>query len=426
MNIPVFLKHALSRWAPSLDRRVWILAAGRLLSQIGIGFTLFYAPIFFVDKVGLSPTEVGIGIGSGSISGMLGRFFGGSGSDSQAWGRRRTLLLSAAISALADGVLVIAVDFPTFVAGNLLMGLGIGLYWPATEAVVADITTEDQRNEAYAVVRLADSLGLGVGVVLGGGLISLTGAYRALFVVDGATYLLFFAIIYWAIAETLRSDTSGSRFFAGWGVALQDYPLMVYAAVNILMTGYLSQIQSTLPVYLNQFVTLQDTQEGFSESLLSLLFTGHIALAVLCQLPIARTLKGWSLPRALIISAFLWSIGFTLIWFTGVAAMGQLFWAGLALSVMAIAMAAYTPVASSLVVQLAPEALRGVYLSVNSMCWAIGYLIGPPVGGWSLDQSHRAADGFWLVSALSALAAIPILHHLDQNLKKTHSNSRPR
>ena len=418
MNFPKGLRHTLSRWAPALDRRVWILAAGRLLSQIGIGFTLFYAPIFFVDQVGLSPTEVGLGIGSGSISGMLGRFFGGSFSDYQAWGRRRTLLLSAAISALADGVLVMAADFPTFVVGNLLMGLGVGFYWPATEAVVADITTDDQRNEAYAIVRLADSLGLGVGVVLGGGLITLTGAYRALFVVDGVTYLLFFAIVYWAIAETLRSDVSASPFFAGWGVALQDYLLMVYAAVNILMTGYLAQIQSTLPVYLNQFVSLHKTGEGFSETLLSLLFAGHIALAVLCQLPIARRLKSWRLSRALILSALLWGIGFSLIWLTGVAATGQLFWAGIALSVMAIAMAAYTPVASSLVGQLAPKELRGVYFSINSMCWAVGYLIGPPLGGWALDQSPQTADRFWLASALSVFGVIVVLQHLDRRLQQ--------
>ena len=412
------LRQAFSRWAPSLDRRVWILAAGRLLSQIGIGFTLFYAPIFFVDKVGLSPIEVGLGIGSGSISGMLGRFLGGSFSDAQTWGRRRTLLLSAAISALADVVLVMTTNFPTFVAGNLLMGLGIGLYWPATEAVVADITTDDQRNEAYAIVRLADNVGLGVGVVLGGGLIALTGAYRALFVVDGVSYLVFFAIIYWAIAETLRSDRAASQFFAGWGVALQDSTLMIYAAVNIFMTGYLSQIQSTLPVYLNQFVRIRETGAGFSEALLSFLFTGHIALAALCQLPIAQTLKGFSLPRALMLSAVLWGIGFTLIWFTGVAAMGQFVWAGLALSVMAIAMAAYTPVASSLVVQLAPESLRGVYLSVNSMCWAIGYLIGPPLGGWALEHSGGVADRFWLASALSVVGVIGVLQYLDRRLKQ--------
>ncbi|HEY9880288.1 MAG TPA: MFS transporter, partial [Leptolyngbyaceae cyanobacterium] len=57
-------KLRLDRWLPALDHRIWILAGGRLLSQIGIGFTLFYAPIFFVDQVGLTATQVGLGIGS--------------------------------------------------------------------------------------------------------------------------------------------------------------------------------------------------------------------------------------------------------------------------------------------------------------------------------------------------------------------------
>lgn len=166
MSLPALTR--LRRWLPQLDHRIWILAGGRLLSQIGIGFTLFYAPIFFVDQVGLSATQVGLGIGLGSVAGMAGRFLGGSLADSPRWGRRPVLLGSALISALADLVLVLADDFPIFVLGNLLMGFGVGLYWPATEAVVADIATESQRNEAFAMVRLADSLGLGLGVVLGG------------------------------------------------------------------------------------------------------------------------------------------------------------------------------------------------------------------------------------------------------------------
>src|ERR671916_1732200 len=125
--------HKLFSWLPQLGHQVWILATGRLLSQIGTGFTLFYAPIFFVNQVGLSATAVGIALGSGSITGVVGRFLGGSFADSKFWGRRRTLLLSAAISAVASVILALSFNFPTFIIGNLLMGLGVGLYWPATE-----------------------------------------------------------------------------------------------------------------------------------------------------------------------------------------------------------------------------------------------------------------------------------------------------
>ncbi|HEY9738343.1 MAG TPA: MFS transporter [Trichocoleus sp.] len=413
-----YLKTWLSRWLPRLDYRIWILAGGRLLSQIGIGFTLFYAPIFFVDQVGLTATQVGLGLGSGSISGIAGRFLGGSMADAPRWGRRPTLLWSAVVSALADGALVMANDFALFVLGNLLMGFGIGLYWPATEAVVADIAPPDQRNEAFALVRLADSLGLGLGVVLGGLLIAATGAYRALFVVDGITYLLFFAIIYYTIAETLRPQANRSSFWQGWKRALADVNLLVFALVNVLFTTYLAQVQSALPVYFHRFVGMGELGQGLSEATLSVLFTWHVGLAAVLQLPVARRLSSFSQARGLMISACLWAVGFCLVGLAGVAGSFPVGWAAAALGVMALAMVAYTPIASALVVMLAPEALRGVYLSVNSMCWAVGYFIGPPLGGWALDQGAAIAHGFWLVMALTVAPAIVVLMWLGRRLRR--------
>jgi MFS family permease len=408
------LKHKLLSWLPQLGHQVWILAAGRLLSQIGTGFTMFYAPIFFVNQVGLSATSVGIGLGSSSISGVIGRFLGGSFADSQFWGRRRTLLLSAAVSAVASLVLALTFNFPIFVVGNLLMGLGIGLYWPATEAAVADMTTIEQRNEAFAITRLADSLGLGMGVVLGGALIAATGNYRTLFVIDAISFVVFFAIVYAAIAETREFDEHHSKpVRGGWAVALSDRPLMVYVLVNILFTTYLAQINSTMPLYFSNFVSGGTSKGGFSPHLISALFTWHVVFAALCQLPVARALNRFTRPRALTISMLLFGAGFVGIWVTGVASMSHLVWAILALGVLAIATVAYTPSASAFVVDLAPESLRGVYLSINSQCWAIGYFIGPPLGGWALDQSRYIAHGFWLVAAASIIIGIVILQYLD-------------
>lgn len=408
-----FLRH---HWLPQLDRRVWILAAGRLLSQVGIGFVLFYAPIFFVNQVGLSATQVGLGVGSEALSGLVGRFLGGSMTDSAFWGRRKTLLLSALVSALADVVFLISNNFPVFVLGNLLMGLGVGFYWPSTEAVVADITPADDRNESYAVVRLADNIGLGIGVILGGVLISTTQRYRLLFAVDGISFLAFFGLIYGAIAETRPDQASDRDFWHGWNTALRDNLLLIYVTVNIVFTSYIAQIQSTLPVYVNKFVPTS-AGLGLPESILSILFTGHVILTALVQLPIARWLKPLSQPRALMVSACCWGLGFTLIWATGVGMVGRAsIGIGLALTVMALAVTAYTPVAAAFVVMLAPEALRGVYLSVNSMCWALGYFIGPPIGGWALDQGQPITDGFWLMAAVTVVPMLAVLAYLDRRL----------
>jgi len=395
---------------PQLPQPVWILAAGRLLSQIGIGFTLFYAPIFFVNQVGLSATQVGLGLGSSAFSGILGRFLAGNFTDSPQWGRRRTLLLSALVSAFADVILALIVDFPTLVLGNLLMGLGIGLYWPATETVVADVTQLDQRNEAFALARLADNLGLGCGVLLGGLLIEAGVNFRWLFVMDGISFLLFFALIYTAIDETRpQNHKPRPQHGSNWGVALGDRQLQKFVIVNLLFTTYLSQQQSTLPLYLSNFLA----SGGFSPAIISSLFTGQIAFLALCQLPIARRLNRWSRSQSLMLSLSVWSASFVLVWIAGGVNQEALFLAISALVGMAVATAIYTPSASALVVDLAPEDLRGTYLAINAQCWAIGYLIGPPLGGWVLDQSRIIIDGFWLAIAFSTLLGIQILRSLE-------------
>ncbi|HEY9604627.1 MAG TPA: MFS transporter, partial [Allocoleopsis sp.] len=336
-------------------------------------------------------------------------------SDSQFWGRRRTLLLALAICAVASFVLAFTFNFPIFVVGNLLMGLGIGLYWPATEAAVADMTTIEQRNEAFAITRLADSLGLGIGVVLGGALIGTTGNYRALFIVDGISFLVFLAVVYAAIAETRKFEehhTKPQR--QAWAVAFSDRQLMVYVLVNILFTTYIAQIQSSIPLYFSNFVTGVSSGKGFSPQMISGLFTWHVVFAALCQLPVARALNRFGRPLALTLSIVLFGLGFVLIWVTGVASTYPIVWAVASLGVLAIAMVAYTPSASAFVVDLAPESLRGVYLSINSQCWAIGYFIGPSLGGWALDRSRFIAHGYWLAAAASTSIGIAILQYLNR------------
>ncbi|WP_099237782.1 MDR family MFS transporter [Synechococcus sp. BDU 130192] len=398
--------NASKNWLLGLDRQIWILAAGRLLSQIGTGFTAFYAPIFFVNQVGLSATQVGLALGSASVSGVVGRFLGGTGADNPAWGRKKTLLAAAGVSAIADVALATADTFWLLVLGNLLMGLGIGLYWPATETVVADLTSGSQRNEAFALVRLADNIGLGTGVMLGGLIIATIQNYRLLFVLDGISFVVFFGVIWVAIAETYQSHEDVQADGNSWLTALQDQRLVIYMAVNVMFTLYIAQIQSTAPLYLTNFIE-------FSPQVISGLFAWHIVFASVCQLPIARRLNGLSRPHALMVSLLLWGIGFTVMWGAGMGAIPALVGAIASLGILALATDAYTPAASALVVDLAPASQRGVYLALNSQCWAIGYLIGPPIGGWALDQVPAIAHGFWLAGAVSIVPCLLTLRYLE-------------
>ncbi len=55
---------------------------------------------------------------------------------------------------------------------------GIGFYWPAPEAVVAEASQSSNRRQTFAIVNLADNLGLAIGIALAGFLIAIIGSYR--------------------------------------------------------------------------------------------------------------------------------------------------------------------------------------------------------------------------------------------------------
>lgn len=416
------MKSFLRKHLQTIDTQIWILAVGRLLSEVGTGFTLFYAPIFFVNQVGLSATTVGIALGSNSISGVIGRILGGYLTDSPFWSRRRTLLLSAVISAIGSFVLAATNNFFTLAIGNLISGLGVGLYWPATEAVVADLTNNENRREAFAITRFADNIGLGLGIVLAGALVAKTSVYRLLFIIDGVSFIVFFAVIYAAIKQTHHQVTPTSDSIppqaASWIAALRDNRLLVFVVVNIIFTTYISQLHSTLPLYFKNFIEVSELNKGFAETTISALFTWHLIVAIIAQLPVARLTKNLSHSVTLSISAVLWAAGFISIWVTGVSSSYSIVWAALALFLFALAIVSYTPSAASLVSDIAPVDKRGIYFSINSLCWAVGYFIGPPLGGWALDQSRFIVNGFWLSLATSVIFTIAILRYLYRLLSK--------
>ncbi|MEB3343048.1 MFS transporter [Okeania sp.] len=409
-------KSVISKFVPNLDRQIFTLALCRLLSQIGTGFTLFYTSIFFVNQIGLSATSVGIALGSSQISGIIGRFLGGSFSDSEKFGRRKTLLLSSIISALASVFIATAHNFHTVIIGKLLLELGIGLYWPAIEAIVADLTTPTERQQAYAVATLADNIGLQLGVIGSGIIVNFTGVYRALFIVHAISSLIFTAVIYLYMKESYKPNlselrTDKNKSINGWLQAFSDKNLIIFVVVNIFFTFYISQIHSTIPLYLSNFVLVK-----FSPLIISIMFTGYTALTVIFQLPVARKLSNFSHPQALIISAILWGTGFLAIGISNTVEIGHIFWVIFALSLLAIAIISYTPSAAALVADFAPKSLRGIYLAINAQCWAIGFSIGPLLGGWVLDKTEIIVRNFWLGIAISAGIIIIFLQHLDRRI----------
>ncbi|MUL37928.1 MFS transporter [Gloeocapsopsis dulcis] len=393
------------------SRQVWFQAIGRLLYQTGYGLIQFYIPLIFVKQIGLSATAVGIGIGSGSLAGIVGHFLGGYLADSQ-YGRKKTLLVSAILSIFAAFVLVLTHNLALLVIANLIMGLSAGCYWTAADAAVIDVTTSEQRHHAFAVLVLADSIGNGLGVFGGGLLLTLFHRIAALFVFSGILFLIFLVLIQLAIVET-RHDVHETNTLQGFAIALKDQALRLFVVVNVLFTTYVALVSSTLPLYFTSL--LLNTTQNTASSLTSVanLFTWcYVGLGVVLQLPLVQILGSLMKIKVLMISMLLWGMGFFLVWATGIDSSIQFTLMVAAFSVLSIASIIYKPFAPAIVAELAPNSLRGVYLAISYQCWSVGYFIGPIVGGWAMDQPQNIAHHSWLVVSLSTLGGILALYVL--------------
>ncbi|MEO1387989.1 MAG: MFS transporter [Cyanobacteria bacterium J06634_6] len=405
-----------SGWLPKLRKEIWILVSGQLLLYIGQGFTLVYASIFFVNQLGFSPTQVGLALSSSGFAGIFGRFFAGCAVDSRWLGRKGTLLLASVLCAIACVCLAFASTFLLLVIGNLLLGLGISLYWPATLAVITDLSTDENRSEAFALSQLSNNLGLGLGALLAGQYMAMSGSYRALFLGKGAVYLLFAGVIWWAIAETRQHETTLRQVAANWGLALRDRALVIFLLANTFFAIYGAQISSTLPLYLANFVPAGNTPFGFSEQLISYLFFWHALIKIIGQLPITRWVKQIDHVSVLVMTLVMWGLSALLFWLVGTVAAYGLTTAMCGFFLIGLAEILYGPAASALTSDLAPSDQRGIYFSLESECWAVGFLIGPALGGWALDHPLQGGANLWLVLVVSTALPGAILMYLRQLL----------
>lgn len=395
----------------SLNFQVWVQAIGRLFCQVGFGLISFYIPLLFVNQVGLSATSVGFSIGLSSLTEVVAHFIGGSLSDSPRFGRKTALSLSAALGIVVSLVLAVSDSLFMLAIASLLLGFSLGFYWTASSAAVMDATALEERHHAFAVMGVAEYVGVGLGVLGGGTLLLLTNqSPLVLFTGCGTIFLGFFLLIQLAMTPAQLSSSDHENLAQGILTALKDRSLIIFLLANTFYATYVALVTSTIPLYFTNVVAGSDSTPGVSVGSTANLFTWcYIGVGAVVQLPIAQLFTAFPRVRVLMVAMLLWATGFFLLWATGTFATSQFLWGILALCILSIASVTYKPFFVAIVSELAPASLRGAYTAVSSQSWTIGYFIGPIMGGWAIDQSPVVSRSFWLVVAASTLVCITLL-----------------
>ncbi len=373
-----------------IDRNVWIRFIGETINGISFMMIMPFFALYLKDKVD-SVFLVGVVMAISPITAMAGSMFGGRLADK--YGRKPMMI----ISNFGNGIVMVGfVFFDSFIAYMFLsafLGLFNSLFSPAASAMVADVTPEDKRTEAYGLLRMGHNIGAAIGPVLGASIIILSKSL--IFMIAAASLLLYSLVILIFIRETLPKrenelDTvKHENKLSSLSIVFKDKLLLIFIMTGIIVSMGFSQVEGMLPIHFdNELPFLTDAQNPFPY-----LLTLNGLLVVLFQFPIAKWVSKKPIGKVMFYGTVSLGMGLILLgWLPLVfSKQGAEYWQ--IMSILLIVFTIFTlgemlisPVQMTFVANIAPEKLRGTYMGVASLQWIIGGALGPLLGGFLLER----------------------------------------
>ena len=377
---PGFLQSA----AGGLPRPFWVLFAGTLVNRLGTMVEPFIG-IYLTQARGMSLAAAGLVMTTFGVGSLLSQPFAGWLADH--FGRRVTLSGAMVATALTFIALGYTTSIHGITAAMLVLGLVVDAYRPASQALVADLVSPEDRPRAFGLLFWAVNLGFSIAMIAGGWLAQ-TG-FTTLFWIDAVTCLIFGVLVWRAIPETRpsRADDTPGRF----ADVLRDRVMVAYVVISLTFTFVYLQAYTTLPLAM--------TGEGLPTSAYGMAMAVNGALIVIVQpltngwmsrrdpsavLATGFTVVGLGLALTAVVSSTLGYAATVAVW-----TLGEVITAG---------------VAGSIVASLAPAHLRGRYAGLYGLAWSAGGMLAPLAGTRLLAVSSTL---LWLViGGLGLLAAV--------------------
>ena len=397
----------MAKWWHQFPRNLQLVAEVRALAALGAGGILFLGPLVF-NRIGLNPSLIGQGLALASGMGLITRFLSGYMLD-RGVGLALPLRLGALLSIGGDLVLLQAQGASGFVMGQLLLGLGMGSYWPAAELASAKLSTPLPSSQGFALARTADALGIALGALLGTAMAAALGAdqLRLVYAVDLSCMALLLQRVgrlpkLQEVAET-KPDNSPEKTAKGIGERSWLKPVLPLLLLALVCTGLIVLQQSALPLDLARGGL---ARSGIAEVSGGLLMGVQLGLVLLLQWPVGHWLGQHPVGKGLRLSLGSFAGACTLLALSALHPGGVVLLL-LAQGLLALAITAFLPTITEAVVEAVSERHQGVALGLYSQVWAISGLALPPLAGLALEREGHGL-GLWLVMAGLSLVTIPL------------------
>lgn len=390
------------------DRRFWTLLLVQLIVAVGFGAAMPFVSLYLHTQLDVPMTIVGTIMLVSALVASGGRIAGGEIADRV--GRRPLLLvgMSARVAVFALMAVAIYFHWSVWAVGCvfLLIRLVGATVRPGLTAMVADIVPAENRVEAYALFRIGANAGWAIGPAIGGFLVSVS--YASLFVLTTIASLIGVILVSLFIRESIQTVET-ERFALKRVLDVgRDLRFLVFCGWSVLLFMVMGQFASTLAVFSTQTI-------GISEAQLGWLFTINGVVVVLFQWPAARLAARVGIRWGLVLGC----LGYALGYFTVGLVPGFGFLIG-SMVIITLGEVTFSPTSMAAVANMAPAARVGRYMGFFGLSEALGWSLGPFIGGVLFDRLEHLPVILW-----SIIAAIGVTAALGFMLTQARDRPRP-
>lgn len=390
----------------------------RLLGEgiMNVTFWMFFPflAIYFADEFGKG--TAGLLLILSQIFSVMANLIGGYCADR--FGRRYMMILAAIGQGLSFLLFAFA-NSPSyqsallgFVAFSIASVFG-SLYWPASQAMVADVVEEKDRSDVFAVFYTSINIAVVLGPILGG-IFFFSYRFELMCFAALVCFTLAFILFKWT-EETVPASqkgrsSEGNTWFGAVLAQMKDYRVIasdklfrLFVIAGILSAQTFMQLDLLIPVYTKEVIDVQSIMSIgdwnltiTGEKAFGLLISENGLLVALLTVVISKWATRFKEKNIFALSSILyalsmWMFGLTewlwgLVIAMGVFTFGELMIVGLQ---------------QSFISKLAPEDMRGQYFAAASLRYTLGRTIAPisiPMTVWF---------GFlWTFTILALLALV--------------------
>ena len=378
-----------------LDRRVFILAAARLVVTLGFAAVLPYLGVTLHRERGVSATVVGMIWTAAGLSGAAMQWVAGEVADRV--GRRPVLLgamlLRTANLAVLGYEILHRGPIPAIAALCVLNGVLCAFFDPVASAMVADLASGEHRIAAFSLQRI----GVNIGWVLGTSTVGLTPLLHLNFghlFYASAVVTLLAALAASAITETAPTAPVSLRpplRLTDLAAYRHDRPFMRFLLATFFFFLLQAQLYATMSLYAADHLRLNLVQ-------ISHLYSLNGFMVVVLQLPAFYYIRHVGTHRVLIVGSLAYAASYAL---CGIAGTSLHLLACVAFITIAEIITA--PAQQTAATSMAPVGRVGTYAGLFGLAQAAGQSLGPLVGTSLLDALPDRLT--WPLLALCGLMA---------------------